>query len=111
MRSPMTMGALKRIFYETRDRLGDEFQPKSFVRFRIRTGADDAIRSTCGVLEHVGAYGAKEARRDGDINVAFVDSNPGMMRFIAASTGYVRKNIEEERRAAEALERFARRTR
>ena len=106
MRSPMTMGALKRIFYETRDRLGDEFQPKSVLDFGSGPVPTTlfAVRAVFG--EHVGAYGAKEARRDGDINVAFVDSNPGMMRFARRVAGYA-KNIEEERRAAEALERLS----
>jgi len=106
MRSPMTMGALKRIFYETRDRLGDEFRPKSVLDFGSGPVPTTlfAVRAVFG--EHVGAYGAKEARRDGDINVAFVDSNPGMMRFARRVAGYA-KNIEEERRAAEALERLS----
>jgi len=100
MRSPMTMGALKRILYETRDRLGTSFKPRSVLDFGSGPVPTTlfAVRAVFG--DDVGTHGG----RDADVKVAFVDSNPGMMRFARRVTGYA-KNIEEERRATAALER------
>jgi len=100
MRSPMTMGALKRILYETRDRLGTSFKPRSVLDFGSGPVPTTlfAVRAVFG--DDVGTHGG----RDTDVKVAFVDSNPGMMRFARRVTGYA-KNIEQERRTTAALER------
>ena len=102
MRSPMTMGALKRIFYETRDRLGDGFSPKTVLDFGSGPMPTTlfALRAVFG--DGVGAS-TSASLRDGEVQVTFVDSNPGMMRFARRVAGYA-KNIEAEREAAAALE-------
>lgn len=97
MRSPMTMGALKRIFYETRDRLGESFSPKTVLDFGSGPMPTTlfALRAVFG--DNVGTPMSANPR-DGEIQVAFVDSNPGMMRFARRVVGYA-KNVEAEREA------------
>lgn len=112
MRSPMTMGALKRIFYETRDRLGDDFKPRTVLDFgsgpipstlfaaRAVFGEDVGTSTTSNTTKTTTARGKRDAAWN-DVKVAFVDSNPGMMRFARRVVGYAEK-IAEERRLSEA---------
>ena len=112
MRSPMTMGALKRIFYEARDRLGDDFKPRTVLDFgsgpipstlfaaRAVFGEDVGTTTTSNTKTTTTARGNRDAAWN-DVKVAFVDSNPGMMRFARRVVGYAEK-IAEERRLSEA---------
>jgi hypothetical protein len=112
MRSPMTMGALKRIFYEARDRLGDDFKPRTVLDFgsgpipstlfaaRAVFGEDVGTTTTNTKTNTKTARGKRDGAAWNDVKVAFVDSNPGMMRFARRVVGYAEK-IAEERRMSE----------
>ena len=110
MRSPMTMGALKRVFYETRDRLGDDFKPRTVLDFGSGPIPSTLFAARAVFGEDVGTTPSASMNAKGktdaawnDVRVAFVDSNPGMMRFARRIVGYAEKIAEERRSEASAV--------
>ena len=100
MRSPMKMAAMKRIFYEIRDRLGDAFEPGSVLDF-----GSGPVPTTAMAMRDVFGFDIKEKRSasagEVDVRVALVDGNAEMMRFARRVVGYA----ERERGEREERER------
>ena len=115
MRSPMKMAALKRIFYETRDRIGDGFKPKSVLDFGSGPVPTTmmALRDVFGFDANAGATadGQDPRRRpragDAELRVAFVDGNPEMMRFARRVVGYAEREREDREEKARITAEFA----
>ena len=115
MRSPMKMAALKRIFYETRDRVGDGFKPKSVLDFGSGPVPTTmmALRDVFGFDANVGATAdGQDLRRrpragDAELRVAFVDGNPEMMRFARRVVGYAEREREDREEKARITAEFA----